>query len=86
MADLPALINEARAALAARRTLGEVIAVRDRAKAIQRMAKGVKGAREAHNHCGEIVIEALAIEGRSLPSERAHAKDGRPKSVPARNT
>jgi N6-adenosine-specific RNA methylase IME4 len=80
MADLPALIDEARAALDACRTLGEVRAVRDRAKALQQMTKGLKGFRDAFNRCGEIVVEAFAIEGRELAKiDRAQAEDGRPK-------
>ena len=77
--SLPALIDEAHAALAAARTFDELAAVRDRAKAIQRMAKGVKGARDAFNRCGEIVIEALAIEGREL-AKLDKAKGGWPNS------
>jgi hypothetical protein len=78
--NLPALISGVERALAEARTIDDVRSVRDRAKALQRMTKGVAGARQAYNQCGEIVVYALAREGEEL-ARMEKAKGGGEKGV-----
>lgn len=77
MANLPALIDAVVLSLEQARSIDDVKAVHDRAAALQRLTKGVDGARDAYNRCGEIKIYAERKMGDELA--RAEIKPGQPK-------
>ena len=76
-ANLPARIDNARRLLMQAKSIDDLTSVRDQAKALQRLTRGVAAARDAHNECGEIVILCLAREGEELAKmEKARGTEG----------
>ena len=66
--SIAARVDNIRHLLLAAKSVGDVTAVKDQAKAIQRMTKGIRAARDSHNECGVLVIECTARVGEEPPS------------------
>jgi hypothetical protein len=79
--NLPALIDGAQRALDEARTIDDVKAIRGQAAALQRLTRGIEGARDAYNRCGEIKIYAERRMGDEL--SKAELKSGRPRKNPS---
>jgi len=71
--SIAARVDNIRHLLLAAKNVGDVTAVKDQAKAVQRMTKGIRAARDSHNECGVLVIECTARVGEEL-AKMAKAK------------
>lgn len=78
--NIAARVDNIRRLLLAAKCIGDVMSVRDQAKAVQRMTKGVQAARESHNECGQLVIECTARVGEEL-SKMEKARGGAERGV-----
>lgn len=64
--SIAARVDSIRHLLLAAKSVGDVTLVKDQAKAVQRMTKGIRAARDSHNECGVLVIECTARVGEEL--------------------
>ena len=78
--SIAARVDNIRHLLLAAKSVGDVTAVKDQAKAIQRMTKGIRAARDSHNECGVLVIECTARVGEEL-AKMEKARGGRPEKT-----
>jgi N6-adenosine-specific RNA methylase IME4 len=76
--SLPALINGIVRDLEVARTIEDVCKVRDKADRLQRLSRGVDGARAAYNKATEVKLRAERRIGSEL-AKMDRAKQGRPK-------
>lgn len=78
--SIAARVDNIRHLLLAAKSVGDVTAVKDQAKAVQRMTKGIRAARDSHNECGVLVIECTARVGEEL-AKMEKARGGRPEKT-----
>ena len=78
--SIAARVDNIRHLLLAAKSVGDVTLVKDQAKAVQRMTKGIRAARDSHNECGVLVIECTARVGEEL-AKMEKARGGRPEKT-----
>jgi hypothetical protein len=84
--SIAARVDNIRHLLLAAKSVGDVTAVKDQAKAVQRMTKGIRAARDSHNECGVLVIECTARVGEELTKMEKARGGGDQRSEQRRTT